>query len=136
MAGVAADKKRYFVVGAGVSSLTNEHCSPYTVHYVYDTVAMARGTASAVLKAGGKSWYFVTADYASGAALQNDASKIIQTGGRTVAGAVKHPLGASDFSSFMQQARTPRRKCWRAPTRAVTRSTRSSRRRSSASTRA
>ncbi|MGJ7494356.1 ABC transporter substrate-binding protein [Variovorax sp. RT4R15] len=105
MAGVAADKKKpFFVVGSGASSLTNEFCSPYTVHYAYDTVAMARGTASAVLKSGGKSWYFVAADYAFGAALQNDASKIILANGGTVAGSVKHPLGASDFSSFMLQA--------------------------------
>jgi len=105
MAGVAADKKKpFFVVGSGASSLTNEFCSPYTVHYAYDTVAMARGTASAVVKAGGKSWYFVAADYAFGAALQNDASKVILANGGTVAGSVKHPLGASDFSSFMLQA--------------------------------
>ena len=105
MAGVAADKKKpYFVVGSGASGLTNEYCSPYTVHYAYDTVAMARGTASAVVKAGGKSWYFVTADYAFGAALQNDATRTVQAAGGTVAGSVKHPLGASDFSSFMPQA--------------------------------
>ena len=105
MAGVAKDKaKPYFVVGAGASSLTNEQCSPYTVHYAYDTVAMARGTASAVLKSGGKRWYFVTADYAFGNALQADASKILESGGGSVAGAVKHPLGASDFSSYMLQA--------------------------------
>ncbi|MDM0056569.1 ABC transporter substrate-binding protein [Variovorax fucosicus] len=105
MAGVAADKKKpFFVVGSGASSLTNEFCSPYTVHYAYDTVAMARGTASAVVKSGGKSWYFVAADYAFGAALQNDASKVILANGGTVAGSVKHPLGASDFSSFMLQA--------------------------------
>jgi branched-chain amino acid transport system substrate-binding protein len=105
MAGVAADKKKpYFVVGSGASSLTNEYCSPYTVHYAYDTVAMARGTASAVVKAGGKSWYFVAADYAFGAALQNDATKTVLASGGTVAGSVKHPLGASDFSSFMLQA--------------------------------
>jgi branched-chain amino acid transport system substrate-binding protein len=105
MAAVAAEKKRpYFVVGAGASSLTNEHCSPYTVHYAYDTVAMARGTANAVAKSGGKSWYFVTADYAFGTALQADATKTLQANGGTVAGSVKHPLGASDFSSFMLQA--------------------------------
>jgi branched-chain amino acid transport system substrate-binding protein len=105
MAGVAAEKKRpYFVVGAGASGLTNEHCSPYTVHYAYDTVAMARGTANAVAKSGGKSWYFVTADYAFGTALQADASKTLEANGGTVAGSVKHPLGASDFSSFMLQA--------------------------------
>ena len=105
MAGVAAEKKRpYFVVGAGASGLTNEHCSPYTVHYAYDTVAMARGTANAVARSGGKSWYFVTADYAFGTALQADASKTLEANGGTVAGAVKHPLGANDFSSFMLQA--------------------------------
>lgn len=92
------------MVGSGASSLTNEYCSPYTVHYAYDTVAMARGTASAVVKAGGKSWYFVAADYAFGAALQNDATKTVLASGGTVAGSVKHPLGASDFSSFMLQA--------------------------------
>jgi branched-chain amino acid transport system substrate-binding protein len=105
MAGVAAEKKRpYFVVGAGASGLTNEHCSPYTVHYAYDTVAMARGTANAVARSGGKSWFFVTADYAFGTALQADASKTLQANGGTVAGSVKHPLGANDFSSFMLQA--------------------------------
>ena len=105
MAAVAAEKKRpYFVVGAGASSLTNEHCSPYTVHYAYDTVAMARGTANAVAKSGGRSWYFVTADYAFGTALQADATKTLQDNGGSVAGSVKHPLGASDFSSFMLQA--------------------------------
>jgi branched-chain amino acid transport system substrate-binding protein len=105
MAGVAKDKgKPYFVVGSGASSLTNEHCSPYTVMYAYDTVAMARGTASAVLKTGGKRWFFVTADYAFGNALQADATQVLEKGGGAVAGAVKHPLGASDFSSYMLQA--------------------------------
>ena len=105
MATVAAEKKRpYFVVGAGASGLTNEYCSPYTVHYAYDTVAMARGTANAVAKSGGKSWYFVTADYAFGTALQADATKTLEANGGTVAGSVKHPLGASDSSSFMLQA--------------------------------
>ncbi len=105
MAGVARDKRKpYFVVGSGASSLTNEQCSPYTVMYAYDTVAMARGTASAVLKSGGKRWFFVTADYAFGNALQADAAKVLEAGSGNVAGAVKHPLGASDFSSFMLQA--------------------------------
>lgn len=109
MASVARDKKKpYFVVGSGASSLTNEHCSPFTVMYAYDTVAMARGTASAVVKGGGKRWFFVTADYAFGNALQADASKVVEAGGGTVAGAVKHPLGASDFSSYMLQATSAR----------------------------
>ena len=82
MAGVAREKgKPYFVVGSGASGLTNEHCSPYTVMYAYDTVAMARGTASAVLMNGGKRWFFVTADYAFGNALQADATKILDAGG-------------------------------------------------------
>lgn len=107
MAAVAAEKKKpYFVVGAGASSLTNEFCSPYTVQYAYDTVAMARGTASAVVKSGGTSWYFIAADYAFGAALQGDATKIVTANGGTVAGSVKHPLGASDFSSYMVQAQS------------------------------
>ena len=105
MARVAADKKKpFFVVGSGASALTNEQCTPYTVHYAYDTVAMARGTAGAVVKAGGKSWYFVSADYAFGQALQGDASKVILANGGTVTGSVKHPLGAPDFSSFLLQA--------------------------------
>ena len=75
MAKVAAEKKKPFiVVGAATSALTNEQCTPYTVHWAYDTVALAKGTGNAVVKAGGKSWYFLTADYAFGAALQNDTS--------------------------------------------------------------
>lgn len=107
MAGVAAEKKKpYFVVGSGASSLTNEFCSPYTVQYAYDTVALARGTAGAVVRAGAKKWYFVAADYAFGASLQNDATKVILENGGTVAGSIRHPLGASDFSSYMLQAQS------------------------------
>src|SRR5690606_1762764 len=70
---VAAEKKKpILVVGAGSSEFTNDQCSPYTVHYAYDTVALARGTGGAVVKAGGKNWYFITADYAFGHALQKD----------------------------------------------------------------
>ncbi|HET7868679.1 MAG TPA: ABC transporter substrate-binding protein [Burkholderiaceae bacterium] len=105
MAKVAAEKKKPFmVVGAAASALTNEQCTPYTVHYAYDTVALAKGTGNAVVKAGGKSWYFLTADYAFGAALQNDTANVVKAAGGTVVGAVKHPLAASDFSSFLLQA--------------------------------
>ena len=105
MANVAAEKKRPFiVVGAASSALTNEQCSAYTVHWAYDTVALAKGTGNAVVKAGGKSWYFLTADYAFGAALQNDTAAVVKGAGGTIVGAVKHPLSASDFSSFMLQA--------------------------------
>ncbi len=105
MSKVALDKKKLFLaVGAGTSALTNEQCSPYTVHYAYDTVAMAKGTGSAVTKAGGKTWYFLTADYAFGQALQNDTAKVVEANGGKVLGQVKHPLSASDFSSFLLQA--------------------------------
>nr|WP_235580833.1 ABC transporter substrate-binding protein [Pseudorhodoferax sp. Leaf265] len=105
MAKVAQEKKRVYIVnGAGSSALTNEQCSPYTVHYAYDTVALAKGTGGAVVAQGGKSWYFLTADYAFGAALEADTAKVVQSKGGTVAGSVKHPLNASDFSSFLLQA--------------------------------
>ena len=105
MAKVAAEKKRVFMVnGAGTSALTNEQCTPYTVHYAYDTVALARGTGGAVVDNGGKSWFFLTADYAFGTALEADTSKVVKEKGGTVVGSVKHPLGASDFSSFLLQA--------------------------------
>ncbi|PPA78318.1 ABC transporter permease [Achromobacter spanius] len=105
MSQVAADKKKpIIVVGAGAPALTNEQCTPYTLNYAYDTVAQARGTGAAVVKAGGKSWYFLTADYAFGNALQADTTKVVEAGGGKVVGAVKHPLSASDFSSFLLQA--------------------------------
>src|SRR5213595_3492366 len=92
------------VNGAGASQLTNEQCTPYTVHYAYDTVALAKGTGNAVVKAGGKSWYFLTADYAFGQALQNDTAAVVKAAGGSVVGSVKVPLNASDFSSFLLQA--------------------------------
>ena len=105
LAKVAQEKKRVFMDnGAGASALTNEACSPYTVHYNYDTVALARGTGSAVLARGGKSWFFLTADYAFGQSLQDDTTRVIKDKGGTVAGSVKHPLNSSDFSSFLLQA--------------------------------
>jgi len=105
MAKVAAEKKKPFiVVGAASSALTNEQCNPYTLHWAYDTVALAKGTGNAVVKAGGKTWYFLTADYAFGAQLQNDTAAVVKAAGGTVVGSVKHPLSASDFSSFLLQA--------------------------------
>ncbi len=107
MAKVAAEKKKLFIsIGAASSALTNEQCNPYTVHWAYDTVALAKGTGNAVVKAGGKSWYFLTADYAFGAQLQNDSSTVVKAAGGTVVGSVKHPLSASDFSSFLLQAQS------------------------------
>jgi branched-chain amino acid transport system substrate-binding protein len=107
MAAVAAEKKKVFIaIGAGSATLTNEQCSPYTVHYAYDTVALARGTGGAMVKQGGKSWFFLTADYAFGQSLEKDTAEVVKAKGGTVVGSVKHPLGASDFSSFLLQAQS------------------------------
>jgi branched-chain amino acid transport system substrate-binding protein len=107
MAQVAAEKKKPFLaIGAGASDLTNAQCSPYTVHYAYDTVALARGTGSAVVKDGGKSWFFLTADYAFGHALERDTANVVKASGGEVKGTVRAPLGASDFSSFLLQAQS------------------------------
>jgi branched-chain amino acid transport system substrate-binding protein len=105
MAKVAADKKKIFmVVGAGSSRLTNEECTPYTVHYAYDTVALARGTGSTIVKQGGKNWYFLTADYAFGHSLEKDTSEVVTKSGGKVIGSVRHPFPGTDFSSFLIQA--------------------------------
>ena len=105
MAKVAAEKKKPFIaIGAGTSRLTNEECTPYTVHYAYDTAAMARGTAAALTKQGNKDWFFLTADYVFGMSLENDAAQIVKAQGGRVLGSVRHPLAASDFSSFLLQA--------------------------------
>jgi branched-chain amino acid transport system substrate-binding protein len=107
MAKVAQEKKKLFIsVGAATSALTNEQCSPYTVHWAYDTTALAKGTGNAVVKAGGKSWYFLTADYAFGTQLQNDTSSVVKAAGGNIVGSVRHPLSASDFSSFLLQAQS------------------------------
>jgi len=107
MAKLAEEKKRpFFSIGAGSARLTNEACSPYTVHYAYDTVALAKVGAAALVKAGGKNWFFLTADYAFGHSLEADASTIVKANGGTVTGAVRHPLNASDFSSFLLQAQS------------------------------
>src|SRR5450755_294687 len=105
MAKVAAAKKvPFFAIGAGGASLTNEDCTAYTVHYVYDTTALANGTASTIVKSGGKTWFYLTADYAFGTQLQTAASKVVAANGGKNLGAVRAPLGASDFSSFLLQA--------------------------------
>ncbi|MDH1700851.1 ABC transporter substrate-binding protein [Comamonas terrigena] len=105
VAQVANEKKRVHINnGAGSSALTNEQCNPYTIHYAYDTVALAKGTGAAVVERGGKDWFFLTADYAFGQALEADTTKVVQAKGGKVLGSVKHPLNASDFSSFLLQA--------------------------------
>jgi branched-chain amino acid transport system substrate-binding protein len=107
MSKVTTEKKKPFIaIGAGSARLTNEDCSPYTVHYAYDTVSLAKVAGSALVKAGNKSWYFLTADYAFGYSLEGDASTVVKANGGTVAGTVRHPLNASDFSSFLLQAQS------------------------------
>lgn len=107
MAKVAAEKKKPFIsIGAATSRLTNEECTPYTVHYAYDTVALARGTGGAIVKQGGKDWFFLTADYAFGHSLEKDTSDVVKANGGKVVGTVRHPLSASDFSSFLLQAQS------------------------------
>ena len=104
---VASEKKKpIIVVGAGTSRLTNEDCSPYIVHYAYDTVALANGAGSAVVKGGGKTWFFLTADYAFGHSLEKDTGDVVKASGGTVVGAVRHPLNASDFSSYLLRAQS------------------------------
>jgi branched-chain amino acid transport system substrate-binding protein len=108
---VAAEKKKpYIVVSAGASRFTNEDCTPYTVHYSYDTVALSNVAGSAIVKQGGDSWYFLTADYAFGASLEKDAADVVKANGGKVLGSVKHPLNASDFSAFLLQAQASKAK--------------------------
>ena len=105
MAKVAAVKHvPLFSIGPGGASLTNEDCTAYSVHYTYDTVALANGTATAIVNAGGKTWFYLTADYAFGTQLQAAASRVVETHGGRNLGAVRVPLGAADFSSFLLQA--------------------------------
>ncbi|MCE5974947.1 ABC transporter substrate-binding protein [Sinirhodobacter sp. WL0062] len=92
------------VSGAASSPLTNDACIPTGLHWTYNTRALGVGTGSAVVAEGGDSWFFLTADYAFGEALQNDVSKVVEAAGGKVLGSVKHPFPASDFSSFMLQA--------------------------------
>jgi len=105
MAKIAAEKKVvYVVVGAVGASLTNEDCTPYSVHYSFDTTALANGTAAAMIESGGKTWFYLTADYSFGTQLQNAASKVVAAKGGKNVGAVRVPISTADFSSFLLQA--------------------------------
>ena len=107
MAKVAAAKKvPFFAIGAAGASLTGADCTAYTVHYAYDTTALGNGTANAIVKRGGKSWFFLTADYAFGTQLQEAAAHVVTANGGKVLGAVRVPLGTTDFSSFLLQAQS------------------------------
>ncbi len=106
IAKIAAEKKKVVMVTGGVAAqITNEECSPYTVHYLYDTVALARGTGAAMTRQGGKSWYFLTVDYAFGDSLERETTQVVKANGGQVVGSVRHPLSAIDFSSFLLQAK-------------------------------
>ncbi len=94
----------YLPSSAATTELTGRQCSPNTIQWVFDTYALANATGRAVTQAGGKSWYFVSADFAFGASLESEASKVIEANGGKVIGAVKHPLNTADFSSFLLTA--------------------------------
>src|SRR6266446_9014620 len=96
--------------GAASSELTNSQCSPNTIHWVYDTYMLANSTGQALVKAGGDTWFFLTADYAFGAALERDTAAVVVKSGGKVIGSVKHPLNSSDFSSFLLQAQASKAK--------------------------
>jgi branched-chain amino acid transport system substrate-binding protein len=96
--------------GAATSDLTNSQCTPNTIHWVYDTYMLANSTGQALVKAGGDTWYFITADYAFGHALERDTTAVIVKSGGKVIGSVKHPLNSSDFSSFLLQAQASKAK--------------------------
>jgi branched-chain amino acid transport system substrate-binding protein len=105
VADIARDKNKVFIgSGAGTALLTGAKCSPNTVHWTYDTWAMGHGVARGLLQQGGKTWFFITADYAFGDDLQKQASEEVLAGGGQVLGSVRHPLGTNDFSSFLLQA--------------------------------
>ena len=102
---IIGDKKRIAIVtGAGTSRITNEECTPYSVHYNHNTEAMANVSGKYIVKQGGDTWTFLTADYAFGHSLEADTSKVIEANGGKVLGSVKHPLNTSDFSSYLLQA--------------------------------
>jgi branched-chain amino acid transport system substrate-binding protein len=102
--------KAFLVSGAATSDLTGKACSPNTIHWTYDTWMLANGTGSAIVKTGGDSWFFLTADYAFGHALERDTEAVVQKSGGKVLGKVRHPLNTQDFSSFLLQAQSSKAK--------------------------
>ena len=103
-------RKAFLVSGAASSDLTGKACSPNTVHWTYDTWMLANGTGGAIVKTGGDSWFFLTADYAFGLALERDTEAVVLKNGGKVLGKVRHPLNAQDFSSFLLQAQASKAK--------------------------
>lgn len=107
MGKVAAEKKRLMIyASAGTTVLTNAECSPYGIQYTYNAYALTHGVASAVTKNGGKSWFFITVDYAAGTSFQNVAEDAIKANGGKVLGTVRHPLNSADFASYLLQAQS------------------------------
>src|ERR1700726_1452097 len=108
---VARNNKKVFLIsGAAASDLTGKACSPTSVHWTYDTVALANGTGAAAVKAGGDTWFFITADYAFGHALERDTTSVVLANGGKVLGSVNVPLNNADFSSFLLQAQASQAK--------------------------
>ena len=108
---LSKDKKKIdIVVGAASSRITGDACTPYGFHWAFDTHALAVGTGGALVKAGGDTWFFLTADYAFGYALEKDTSEIVTANGGKVLGSVRIPLNSSDFSSFLLQAQSSKAK--------------------------
>jgi branched-chain amino acid transport system substrate-binding protein len=108
---IVKEKNKVFLVsGAAASDLTGAKCSPNTVHWTYDTWALANGTGKAVVQTGGNTWFFLAADYAFGHALERDTAAVVETNGGKVVGKVRHPFPATDFSSFLLQAQASRAK--------------------------
>ena len=108
---VVREKNKVFLVsGAAASDLTGAKCSPNTIHWTYDTWALANGTGKALVKTGGDSWFFLTADYAFGHALERDTAATVEASGGKVLGKIRHPLNTSDFSSYLLQAQSSKAK--------------------------
>jgi branched-chain amino acid transport system substrate-binding protein len=108
---VAANKNKVFIVsGAAASDLTGAKCNADTIHWTYDTWMLSNGTATAMVKTGGDSWFFLTADYAFGHALERDAGAVVEKNGGKVLGKVRVPLNTNDFSSFLLQAQSSKAK--------------------------
>lgn len=108
---IVKDKNKVFLVsGAAASDLTGKACTPNTIHWTYDTWALANGTGNAIVKTGGDSWFFLTADYAFGHALERDTAAVVEKNGGKVVGRVRHPFPGTDFSSFLLQAQTSKAK--------------------------
>lgn len=108
---VALEKRKPIIfAGSATTALTNKECTPYGIHWVYDTYSLATGTGRAVMQEGGNSWYFVTADYAFGHSLERDTTNVVNAMGGKVLGSSRHPLNASDFASFLLQAQSSKAK--------------------------